>query len=254
MNQVYAHGELAVDDPIVFSDWLNAACSYGGWSFPDKDQVQSVETVFEPASFTLNIQYYTNFGISLSSTLHVLYYFTSRERDKYDMYSFRIRIYNTYNGMIFQKEARGNNKYVCVKNTPVSFMDSMGMKRCTPGNVINDPYFAPVKRNFWKNKYMIIAINKIEGGRGCECLWAKYSLYDLYSYIYLERTCEECINSRIKTKEEYKPIRYYVGFEMVFMRKCNTGGFLGSGTMATGCDLACKTIYNPNRGKPCFSI
>ncbi len=39
VNQVYTHGELAVDDPVAFSDCPNTVCSSGGWSFLAKDQV-----------------------------------------------------------------------------------------------------------------------------------------------------------------------------------------------------------------------
>ena len=83
VNQVYAHGELAVDDPIVFSDWLNAVCSYGGWSFPDKDQIQFVEAVFRPNTFQTHIQDYSSFDLTGARMFQeaVLFQFTSRERD-----------------------------------------------------------------------------------------------------------------------------------------------------------------------------
>ncbi len=46
VNQVYTHGELAVDDPVAFSDCPNSVCSSGNWSLPGKDQIQSVEAFF----------------------------------------------------------------------------------------------------------------------------------------------------------------------------------------------------------------
>ncbi len=39
VNQVYTHGELAVDDPVAFPDCPNAVCLSGGWNPERRESV-----------------------------------------------------------------------------------------------------------------------------------------------------------------------------------------------------------------------
>ena len=129
VNQVYAHGELAVDDPVAFSDCPNAVCSSGGWSFLGKDQVQSVESIFNPDTFTNQTQYYSTFGISLT-TSSIPSGFTSREQDTRNIMYFRRRYYKTNIGLFSTHDPvdRVLNKYIYAANNPIRLFDPFGMK------------------------------------------------------------------------------------------------------------------------------
>ncbi len=104
VKQVYAHGELAVDDPVVFSDCPNTVCSSGGRSFFTKDQVQSVESLFNPDTFTNQTQYYSSFGFSLTNTT-ILFSYTSKENETYYILGYRSRMYIPSSGLFTEKES-----------------------------------------------------------------------------------------------------------------------------------------------------
>ncbi len=60
------------------------------WSFPDKDQIQSVETVFEPVSFQ-NVSISYSLSGYTKRHAHVLYVWMSREADEEFVYYVRSR-------------------------------------------------------------------------------------------------------------------------------------------------------------------
>ncbi len=133
VNQLYPHSELAVDDPVAFTDCPKAMCSSGGWSFPGKDQVQSVETVFEPGASNYVTIVYTSFGLKfslLADSNKITYRYTAREKERYGILYFRKRYYNSVSGMFLSVDSvrRSFNKYIYAANHPTKLIDPFGMK------------------------------------------------------------------------------------------------------------------------------
>ncbi len=138
VNQVYTHGELAVDDPVAFSDCPNAVCSSGGWSFFGKDQVQSVEALYNPINFySKNIIYdsYGNIKNSLENgnSISIIYMYTSRQYDSKGIIYFRNRYYADRSGrFIFIDKIIGSwsysySLYNYVTNNPINGNDPYGL-------------------------------------------------------------------------------------------------------------------------------
>ncbi len=88
-----------VAEPLPASNEVNprTELAQASWTFPGKDYVQSVETVFEPASFQHIFLSYSSSGLTHTQS-SILYRWMSREADAEFVYYVRPRYYQAENG------------------------------------------------------------------------------------------------------------------------------------------------------------
>ncbi len=127
VNQVYTHGELAVDDPVAFPDCPNAVCLSGGWAFPGKDQVQSVETIFTPDTHqSLNLHY----SVSGISSKEFFYEYNSGGGKRYGITYHRNRYYDSIVDIFVYKnifDTYDYSPYAYALNNSLIYVEPLGL-------------------------------------------------------------------------------------------------------------------------------
>ena len=108
-----------------------AELAQASWSFPGEDRVQSVETIFEPASFQYSQFFYSTFGIEFgpsSSPNKTLYHFASQSWEEFSILYNRFRFYFAGIGRYNSSDPiREWHEYFYVGNNPISFSDPYGL-------------------------------------------------------------------------------------------------------------------------------
>ena len=92
-------------EPLPARNEVNprAEVAQAGWSLPGKDYVQSVETIFEPASFEYVLLSYSSSGLTHTQS-GILYGWMSREANAEFVYYVRPRYYQTENGQFTSRD------------------------------------------------------------------------------------------------------------------------------------------------------
>ncbi len=98
-----------VAEPLLSRNEVNprTELAQASWALPGKDYAQSIETVFEPASFEYVLLSYSSSGLPHTQS-SILYRWMARETDAEFVYYVRSRYYQTDKGIFLTRDTRTN--------------------------------------------------------------------------------------------------------------------------------------------------